>query len=341
MTPATADRFAEKTTAHLRALAESSDAVRKMYLYDPAHEDLPVDRDVDLFLEKQLTTTKGVVYKYPGRAIVLLSYTCAANCRYCERQDRVGVGLDQEGRLTNDQIDQAVAFVAGRPEISEVIFSGGDPLTHPTGLERAWRGMAELSQIAILRIHTRYPLQLPDKVDFELLNRLAAAGPTPYLSLHVDHPDELTPEVEQVIRRLRSAGYVLISQSVFLKGVNDRVEVLGRLFARLAQLGVRPYYLYHCHPIRTTLRFVMRLEDEIAIMSRLREQLSGIACPQHIFEMRGTVGKLVVPTDHWRTDLTTVSDFLGNDQDTHRVAMDVELPATPNQLHTIRPLGAT
>ncbi len=327
MTPSPDDRFAEKTTAHLRELAQTSDAIRRMYVFDPEHEDLPADRDADLFLEKQLTRTKGVVYKYPGRAIVLLSYTCAANWRYCERQDRVGVGLDQEGRWTEEEIASAIAFVAEHEEIGEVIFSGGDPLTHPTGLEAAWTGMADLPHVEMLRVHTRYPLQLPGKVDFELLGRLAEQRPTPYLSLHVDHPDELTEETERVIRRLRGLGYVMICQSVFLKGVNDDIEVLERLFTRLAQLGVRPYYLYHCHPIATTMRFVMRLEDEVAIMSRLRERLSGVACPQHIFEMRGTTGKLAVPTDHWRTDLTTVTDFHGADQDVESVAMDVDLPA--------------
>lgn len=326
MTISADDRFAEKTTPHLRRLAETSDAVRRMYLYDPEHEDIPANRNADLFLEKKLTRTKGLVYKYPGRAILLLSYTCAANCRYCERQDRVGVGLDSEGRLTDTQIDEAVAYVAGLPEINEVIFSGGDPLTHPRGLERGWRALAALPSIAVLRIHTRFPMQSPEKVDFGLLERLADCDATPYLSLHIDHPDELTPETEAAITRLRRMGYVLISQSVFLKTVNDDLATLERLFSRLAQLGVRPYYLYHCHPIRTTMRFVMRLEDEIALMSRLRERLSGVACPQHIFEMRGTTGKLVVPTDHWDVDLTTVRDFHGADQDVESVAMDVDLP---------------
>ena len=119
-------------------------------------------------------------------------------------------------------------------------------------------------------------------------------------------------ETEAVIERLRRTGAILLCQSVFLKGVNDDVDVLFRLFGRLAELGVRPYYIYHCHPIPTTLRFVMRLEDEIAIMSRLRERLSGVAFPQHIFEMRHTTGKLAVPTDHWNVDLKEVRDFNGD-----------------------------
>ncbi|QDT68835.1 L-lysine 2,3-aminomutase [Planctomycetes bacterium MalM25] len=309
------DRFAEKTTSHLRRLAESSPAIREMYLFNAEEENLPAERDADLFLEKQLTRTKGLIYKYRGRVLVLLSYTCAANCRYCERQDRVGVGLDEEGRLTEKEIDSAVEFVAQRPEITEVIFSGGDPLTHPKGLLYASSRMSEIGHVRMLRIHTRYPLQLPEKVEYDLMKKVAQLGPTPYLSLHVDHPDELTPETEEAITRLRQLGYILLCQSVFLRGVNDDEEVLYRLFTRLSELGVRPYYLYHCHPIRTTLRFVVPIEDEIRLMSRLRERLSGVACPQHIFEVRQTTGKLPVPTDHWNVELDKVRDFVGNEHE--------------------------
>lgn len=324
------DRFAEKTTAHLRRLAVGSSAIRQMYVFDPAHENVPANRDTDLFLEKQLTKTKGLVYKYPGRVIVLLSYTCAANCRYCERQDRVGVGLDDQGRMKEADIRAAVKFVAEHPEISEVIFSGGDPLTNPNGLRLASQLMAEIPHVKILRVHTRYPLQLPDKTDFELLESLAALRPIFYLSLHVDHPDELTPVTEAVIGRIRKMGTVLLCQSVFLKGINDDEDVLARLFTRLAELGVRPYYIYHCHPIATTMHFVMSLEDEIKLMSRLRERLSGIACPQHIFEMRHTTGKLLVPSDHWNVALDHVRDFAGDEFNVTQVAECVELPTKIN-----------
>ncbi|MGI9429566.1 MAG: KamA family radical SAM protein [Bythopirellula sp.] len=328
------DRFAEKTTAHLRSLAERSPAVRQMYYFDAEHENVPANRDADLFLEKQLTRTKGLVYKYPGRVIVLLSYTCAANCRYCERQDRVGVGLDEEGRLTESEIRSAVQFVAEHDEITEVIFSGGDPLTHPHGLRLASQLMAEIPHVRILRVHTRYPLQLPDKVDFDLLAELASLGPILYLSVHVDHPDELTPETESTIDRIRRLGAVLLCQSVFLKGINDDADILERLYVRLSELGVRPYYIYHCHPIATTMRFVMPLEDEIALMSRLRERLSGIACPQHIFEMRHTTGKLAVPSDHWNVDLASVRDFVGGEYNVAQISSSVE-PPEPIQLYTL------
>lgn len=309
------DRFKEKTTAYIERLVDSSSALRTMYKYDPEFEDIPADRSLDLLNEKQNTPIKGIVCKYPGQALMLLSYTCAANCRYCERQDRVGVGLDSLGRLSDEDIDAATTFLAQRPDIFEVIFSGGDPLTHPKGLLRAAESLAELEHISMLRIHTRFPMQMPEKVDMALMEKLVNLVPAFYFSLHIDHPDELTPECIQVIHGLRKLGFVMLCQTVFLKGVNDSADVLERLFSKLAELGVRPYYIYHCQAIPTTTRFVMPLKDEIDIMTTLRERLSGLAFPQHVIDMQRTTGKVVVPSGHWIVDLSNVRDFEGSTMD--------------------------
>lgn len=306
-----ATRFAEKTTPHLRELAETSVAIRKMYFFDPEHEDVPADTERDLLNEKVGQQVFGTVRKFDGRILVLLSYTCAANCRYCERQDRVGVGLDALGRLTPAQIDDVVAHIAGDPTLYEVIASGGDPLTHSKGMEYLFSSLERVEHVKVLRIHTRFPMQWPQKVNLDLMRQMATAKPTFYLSLHIDHPDELTPEVVQVIRELRSYGYLLISQSVFLKGVNDDIDILERLFLQLFQLGVRPYYLYHCERIQTTRHFEMELEDEVAIMSALRERLSGLAFPQHVIDLPGARGKVLVPSNHWACDYSSTRDFDG------------------------------
>ncbi len=302
-------RFAEKLTPYLRQQSEQSVAIRKMYVFDPEHEDIPADTDRDLLNEKSNTPLFGTVRKFEGRLLVLLSYTCASNCRYCERQDRVGVGLDQLGRLTTDQVDAIIEYVAEDPSLYEVIASGGDPLTHTKGLEHLFTSLSELDHIRVLRIHTRYPLQWPEKVKLDLMRRLARLGPTMYLSLHIDHPDELTPPVIDLITELRSYGYILISQSVFLKGVNDDAATLERMFLQLFQLGVRPYYIYHCQRIPTTDRFEMDFADEIEIMSTLRERLSGLAYPQHVLDLPSARGKVVVPTNHWDYDIGHVRDF--------------------------------
>ncbi len=304
-------RFAEKITPYLQQQAEQSVAIRKMYAFDPEHEDIPADSERDLLNEKVNSPLFGTVRKFDGRLLVLLSYTCASNCRYCERQDRVGVGLDKLGRLSPDQIDQVVDYVAEDPSLYEVIASGGDPLTHSRGLEHLFNSLVPIEHVRVLRIHTRFPMQWPEKVNRELMRRLATLKPTVYLSLHIDHPDELTPPVVELIGELRRYGFILISQSVFLKGVNDDVATLERLFTELFQLGVRPYYIYHCQRIPTTDRFEMEFADEVEIMSTLRERLSGLAFPQHVLDLPSARGKVVVPSSHWDCDLSHVRDFDG------------------------------
>ena len=303
------ERFAEKTTPFVRTLLSDSPALRKIYKLDPANERIPLSNDADVMLEKRMTVEKGIICKYAGRALMLLSYTCAAHCRYCERQDRVGVGLDSEGRLTTAEIDAAVAYLQQRTDISEVIFSGGDPLTNMPGLVHASRRLGKLSHIRMLRIHTRFPLQHPTAVKLDMLAAIVDAVPAFYFSLHVDHPDELTAETETVILQLRRMGYLLLSQSVFLNGVNDDIQVLERLFCRLGELGVRPYYIYHCMAIPTTMHFVMDLQKEVELMSLLRQRVSGHCLPTHIIELPGTTGKVAVPSHYWTFDLTTVRDF--------------------------------
>jgi lysine 2,3-aminomutase len=309
-------QFAEKTTPYLRELAEQSVAIRKMYIFDPEHENVPADTERDLLSEKANTPLFGTVRKFDGRLLVLLSYTCGANCRYCERQDRVGVGLDGLGRLKPEQIDDIVAYVAQDPSLYEIIASGGDPLMNTKGLERLFSSLVDVEHVKVLRIHTRFPMQRPDSVNLDLMQRLATMKPTVYLGLHISHPDELTPQVAELIRQLRSFGYILFTQSVFLKGVNDDVETLERLFLQLFQLGVRPYYIYHCQRIPTTGRFEMDLMDEVRIMTELRERLSGMAFPQHVLDLPAARGKVLVPTTHWACDYGRVRDFDGVELDT-------------------------
>lgn len=305
------DRFAEKTTLNIRRMAQSSSAIRSMYFFDPEHEDIPADTSRDLLNEKSNSPLFGTVRKFPRRLLVLLSYTCAANCRYCERQDRVGVGLDRWGRLSDEQVDDVVRYVAADPSISEVIASGGDPLVNLKGLERLFTELSAVEHVKVLRIHTRFPMQSPQQVNRDVMQRLARTKDVVYLSLHVDHPDELTDEVLELIRDFRSYGFILISQSVFLRGVNDDVDTLERLFNQLFVAGVRPYYIYHCQRIPTTSRFEMDLEDEVTIMSLLRERLSGLAYPQHVLDLPGARGKVVVPTHFWDFDLGRTRDFDG------------------------------
>ncbi|WP_165856086.1 KamA family radical SAM protein [Marinobacter sp. JSM 1782161] len=307
----TESRFAEKVTPYLRDLMESSEAIREMYQLNPELENLEADTSVDLLNEKTSTPVFGTVKKYEGQLLALLSYTCVSNCRYCERQDRVGVGLDSAGRLTKEKIDNIIDYVAGDETIYEVIASGGDPLTNPKGLRYLFEELSKLEHVKVLRIHTRFPLQNPDKVDLKLMADLSQLREAVYFSLHIDHPDELTPKAIKLIAELKAMGYIMITQTVFLKGINDSVETLKDLFLKLFELGVRPYYIYHGQEVTSTRRFVMDLDDEVNIVTDLRNQLSGLAFPQHVIDIPGASGKVVVPSNHWSYDSGSVSDFKG------------------------------
>jgi lysine 2,3-aminomutase len=304
-------RFQEKTTAHLRALFGHSPAISAIYTYDKSAEVFFVNTSRDILHEKKYSPIKGVIQKFPGRIVVLLTYTCAAYCRYCERQDRVGVGLDATGHLRADDIMEIASFIKARPEINEIVLSGGDPLMNPRGLKLLAGLLASIDHVKILRIHTRLPLQQPRLVKLDLLAEVSSLFPTCYFSIHIDHPDELTSEIEDLLIKIRRTGLIMLAQSVFLKGINDDAEILKALFAKLAELGIRPYYIYHCQAIPATMRFVVPLADEVRIMTKLREHLSGIAFPQHVIDLPHARGKVVVPTAHWETDFSEVSDFDG------------------------------
>lgn len=305
------DHFEEKITGYLRELSERSSAVRKMYYYNPEFENTPIDVIQDIMLEKQCTQTKGLIHKFNNRVLIMLSYTCAANCRYCERQDRVGVGMDKDGMLTEHDIDAIYNYIEQRTNINEVIFSGGDPLTNPKVLRYACFRLSEIKQIKVFRIHTKFPINNPFAVNFDLLEEIIQLKPLFYFSIHVNHPDELNEVSIPVIEKIRKLGFIMLSQSVFLNNVNNDVDILEHLFITLSQIGVRPYYIYHCTNIPANKYFVMSIEEEISIMTELRNRLSGIAYPTHVIDLMNAIGKIVVPTNHWLTNtgITTIYDY--------------------------------
>lgn len=303
--------FAQKTTRYLDGLMETSPAIRAMYQRNPELENPYANVDVDLLNEKKSSPVAGAVKKYEGQLLVLLSYTCAANCRYCERQDRVGVGLDVDGWLRDKQIKDIISYIKNQPDLYEIIASGGDPLMNPRGLRQLFSELRTIEHIKVARIHTRLPLQNPGKINWALMEELVTTTDAVYLSLHIDHPDELTPEVINIINRLRKTGYILITQTVFLKSINDNKEILKKLFTSLFELGVRPYYIYHGQEVYSTKSFVMSIEDEVKIMTELRNEVSGLAFPQHVIDVPKGTGKVVIPGNHWNFNSKVVRDFTG------------------------------
>jgi lysine 2,3-aminomutase len=298
-----------KVSPHLERLAKKSPAVHKQFY--PSSEELCATNlsFLDPLLEDEFVKTPGLVHKYPGRVLLTMTMTCAAYCRFCTRRRMVS-DIDK-GTLTMEDVDNMVTYLQSHPDITEVIFSGGDPLTVPRLLIAAITKIKKLPNIKIIRIHTRVPVSNPTLITPQVLRAFKSVTKQPlYVSVHFEHPDELTPATKKAVRAIRQTGAIMLSQSVFLRGINDHVDVLAQLFTQLIQLGIRPYYIYHCDPTRGVEHFMVPFAKEVDIMTQLRKQLSGLACPTYVIDTPNGSGKIPVPLDFWEFNKQGHKDFL-------------------------------
>lgn len=301
----------QRVTKHLAALAERSRAVAKQFFEEDGvfeEQDEPPGSP-DPLLEEKHTVRRGLVHKYSNRILVLLTLDCAAYCRFCTRQRKVGD--PKQASVTRKDVDNMVAYVKLHPEVKEVIFSGGDPLIAPNMLEYAVESFAALDQITVLRVGTRLPVSDPRRINGRKLLFLRRPRQPVYVGIHFEHPDELTLETIAACTVLRKLSCILYSQSVFLKGINDDFDTLYQLFSRLIEIGVKPYYIYRCDPVRGAERFIVEFGREIEIMTKLRGALSGMACPTYVIDTPNGSGKVPVPLSFWKFDTCNFADFEG------------------------------
>ncbi|MFH1030607.1 MAG: KamA family radical SAM protein [bacterium] len=301
-----------KISDHLKTLAEKSPAIKKQFYPSPEEGKSSSLALIDPLLEDANKKVKGLVHKYPKRVLIELALSCAAYCRFCTR--RREVSDVKKGILTTADIGNMVNYIKSNPQINEVILSGGDPLTAPKLLTLALKKFSAIPQIKILRVHTRVPVCEPKFVTKKVLQSLATAAKkkTLYLSVHFEHPDELTPKTIQIVKAIRKTGAIMLSQSVFLKGINDSYEILEKLFSSLSEIGIRPYYIYRCDLVKGAEHFIVPIEKEIEIMTKLRKNISGIAFPQYVVDTPNGSGKIPVPLGFWKSDYSHFKDFEGN-----------------------------
>lgn len=301
----------QRVTKHLEALCRQSPAMARQFLHEeePLKEEDEPPGSADPLLEENHTVCRGLVHKYSNRVLILLTLDCAAYCRFCTRQRKVGDPL--QASVTRKDVDRMIAYAKLHPEIREVILSGGDPFIVPHMLEYAMDSFAALEQIKVLRVGTRLPVADPRRISGRKLLFLRKPKQPVYVGIHFEHPDELTPETVAACTALRKLGCILYSQSVFLKGVNDDFDTLYALFSRLIEIGVKPYYIYRCDPVRGAERFIVEFEKEVEIMTRLRSQLSGMAFPVYVIDTPNGAGKIPVPLNFWQFDRSGFGDFDG------------------------------
>lgn len=299
-----------KISPHLKKLAESSKAVRRQFYRSKEESHFSERAFIDPLLEDKFSPVKGLCWKYSKRVLIELTMNCAAFCRFCTRRRKVSD--IKKGMLTEKDIAKIASYIESKPEISEVIFSGGDPLLVPDLLILALKKISGLPQVKIIRVHTRVPVSNPKLLSKDVLRALAQIKKVPvYLSIHFEHPDELTPDTIKAVRQLRKTGAILLSQSVFLKNINDSYSILEKLFTQLTELGIRPYYIYHCDLGRGIEHFIVPIEKEIRIMTKLRKNLSGIAFPFHVIDSPNGSGKIPIPLNFWQFNKARFKDFNG------------------------------
>jgi len=291
----------EKITPHLqRKIRDGSVAIARQFQLQNIPSESVVPND-PLGEESFFSPVKGIIHKYPNRVLWKATYRCTAHCRFCTRVRQIG---SPEGDLEDADIVPALYYIRSHPEIDDVILSGGDPLVVPQTLMRMISGLRDIPSVRVVRIGTRLPIHSPKSIGspqveraFKTLQDCAASFQT-YVLVHVNHPDELDYEVIDAIRTIRAHGFPMLSQTVFLKAVNDKEEVLEELFKKLYYLGVIPYYIYRCDYVMGLEHFVCDIEREREIMTALHKRMSGIALPRYIVDVEG-VGKIPVPLGFW------------------------------------------
>ncbi len=236
----------------------------------------------------------GLVHRYPDRVLFLVTDRCAAYCRYCTRS-RVVSGAN--GHLDADH-DAAIRYIAQHPEVRDVLLSGGDPLLFTDEkLDSLLSRLRAIPHIEFLRIGTRIPIFLPQRITPGLLDVLRRHRPV-WLSIHVNHPRELTAESRAALDRLADAGVPLGNQSVLLRGVNDSPETMRELVHKLLLCRVRPYYLYQCDLIRGSAHLRTSVREGIDIINELRGHTTGYAVPQYVVDGPGGGGKIPINPEY-------------------------------------------
>ncbi len=246
---------------------------------------------LDPCAEDEHSPVQGLCHRYPDRVLLLVSDKCAVYCRYCTRRRLVG---SSEKCITDEKLDEAIAYIQATKKVRDVLISGGDPLLlEDDHLEKIVAKVARIPHVEIIRIGTRVPVTLPQRITPSLVSMLKKYHPI-WMSIHFSHPKEITKEVRRSCSMLAEAGIPLGSQTVLLRGINDRPAVMKRLMHELLKIRVRPYYIYQCDLAIGTEHFRTPIAVGINIIEKLRGHTTGYAVPSFVIDSPGGGGKIPV-----------------------------------------------
>jgi lysine 2,3-aminomutase len=283
--------FALAVTTEMAELidpADPRDPIAAQFI--PNLAELSADRDelADPIGDLSHSPLKGIVHRYPDRVLLKPVHVCPVYCRFCFRREVVGPGSDA---LTGPELTAAIDYIRERPEIWEVIVTGGDPfMMAPRRIKEIVAALDAIPHLGVIRFHSRVPVVDPSRVTPELAEALTAEKAV-FVALHANHPRELTPAMRDACRHLSQAGIPLLSQTVLLKGVNDDAAVLTRLMRGLVSMRVKPYYLHHGDLARGTAHFRTSIEAGQAILREMRGHVSGLCQPSYVLDLPGGHGK--------------------------------------------------
>lgn len=230
----------------------------------------------------------GVIHKYHGRVLLISTGACAVHCRYCFRRNFPYAEL----QLSTQKIQQAVSYIAGRAEISEVILSGGDPLLlNDDKLGQLLQQISDIKHVRRIRIHSRVPIVLPMRITERLLTTLSGLSPQVIMVFHANHANELSPAVGAACSALRRHGIALLNQSVLLKGVNDAGAILCELSEKLFEWGILPYYLHVLDHASGVGHFEVPEADARRLLTHMQQHLPGYLVPKLVKEQAGAAYK--------------------------------------------------
>lgn len=251
---------------------------------------------IDAVGDNASTQEPGVLHKYQSRALLIATGLCAVHCRYCFRRHYPY----QETPKSLAQWDDSIRYIIDNPQIDEVILSGGDPLSLGNAkLFGLVQKVANIDHITRVRIHTRFPVMIPSRIDgefIELLEKISLAEnpKSVWIVFHVNHANEIDPALKEACLKLRRSGAILLNQAVLLRGVNDHFEAQRDLCKKLADTGIIPYYLHQLDRVTGTAHFECDQHQGEILIARLRDELSGYAVPRFVKEISGQNSKTLI-----------------------------------------------
>lgn len=296
-----AARYAVGITPALADLIDArdpADAIARQFVPAAAELETRPEESADPIGDDAHSPVEGIVHRYPDRVLLKPVHVCAVYCRFCFRREMVGPG--KRVALSPRALDAALDYIRARPQVWEVILTGGDPLVlSPRRLQAIMRSLGAIDHVKIVRVHTRLPVADPDKITPALVRALRAGGKASYVVLHANHPRELTAAARAACARLVDAGIPMLSQSVLLRGVNDDPETLEALMRAFVESRIKPYYLHHGDLAPGTAHLRTSIAEGQDLIRRLQGRVSGLCQPAYVIDIPGGYGKTPIGPCNW------------------------------------------